>query len=178
MGPEKKRHHEKKSNSLRGQKEEVLRRTDTEKLEETAHFRTLSKPVPTGTPIAAEDWSFLPTCSGSYCLLIQEQIYYLTVTKLCWRAQNSSSQQSLLKWSNLSFAISLLLYRTASRNFHNKSKSHISLLRCWFLILTSKRKRDIQEVTCQEPSICSFGPEKLSSHNSVDYDFRSFIQHG
>ncbi|KAI4573612.1 hypothetical protein MJT46_004852 [Ovis ammon polii x Ovis aries] len=37
----------KRATALRGQKE-VLRRTDTEKLEETARFRTLSKPVPTG----------------------------------------------------------------------------------------------------------------------------------
>ncbi|KAG5213191.1 hypothetical protein JEQ12_008977 [Ovis aries] len=36
----------KRATALRGQKE-VLRRTDTEKLEETARFRTLSKPVPT-----------------------------------------------------------------------------------------------------------------------------------
>lgn len=53
VGPEKKSTMRKRATALRGQKE-VLRRTDTEKLEETARFRTLSKPVPTGTPIAAE----------------------------------------------------------------------------------------------------------------------------
>ena len=39
----------KRATALRGQNE-VLRRTDTEELEESAHFRTLPKPVPTGTP--------------------------------------------------------------------------------------------------------------------------------
>lgn len=42
----------------------------------------------------------------------------------------------------------------------------------------SRRKRDIQESDLSGIINLLLWSVKLSSHNSLDYDFKSFIQHG